>query len=113
MNMKTIEKAQIYHNTHNPLLPPKHHMPDVEAHVMSDGRLYLYGSYDACKKEYCSNFYRVASTADMENWIVSDKVMSGTNVPWFDENASVEKSQGELTPLYPKNDGRDGKESGA
>ena len=102
MNMETIEKAQIYHNTHNPFLPPEHHMPDVEAHVMSDGRLYLYGSYDACKKEYCSNFYRVASTADMENWIVSDKVMSGTNVPWFDENASVEKSQGELTPFIRK-----------
>ena len=31
MNMETIEKAQIYHNTHNPLLPPEHHMPDVEA----------------------------------------------------------------------------------
>lgn len=96
---KTSEEEPLYHNTHNPLLPLRHHMPDVEAHVMSDGKLYLYGSYDACKKEYCSNFYRVASTEDMENWKVSDKIMEGTDVAWFNENACVEASQGEVTPF--------------
>ena len=35
-------------------------------------------------------------------FIKYDKVMSGTNVPWFDENASVEKSQGEPTPFIRK-----------
>lgn len=102
MNFETATVSQVYHNTHNPLLPPGHHMPDVEAHVMSDGKLYLYGSYDDCKKEYCSNFYRVASTADMENWKVSGKVMKGEDVPWFDEDASVEESQGEPTPFIRK-----------
>ena len=30
----------------NPVLPPEHHIPDGEAHVMPDGKLYVYGSYD-------------------------------------------------------------------
>lgn len=102
MSFKTAVEDQIYHNAHNPLLPLKHHMPDVEAHVMSDGKLYLYGSYDDCKKEYCSNYYRVASTEDMKSWKVSGKVMAGTDVPWFDENANVEETQGEPTPFIRK-----------
>ena len=28
----------------NPVLPPEHHIPDGEAHVMPDGRLYVYDS---------------------------------------------------------------------
>lgn len=40
----------------NPLLPRKFFIPDAEAHVMPDGRLYLYGSCDISgKKEYCGN----------------------------------------------------------
>ena len=35
-----------YKNTRNPILPPDIHIPDGEGHVMPDGRLYIYGSYD-------------------------------------------------------------------
>ena len=49
----------------NPLLPRNFFIPDVEAHVMPDGRLYLYGSCDISgKKEYCGTEYRVFSTDD-------------------------------------------------
>ncbi|MDR0287668.1 MAG: family 43 glycosylhydrolase [Clostridiales bacterium] len=56
----------------NPLLPRQYFIPDGEAHVMSDGRLYLYGSLDISgANEYCSKQYRVFSTDDpkLENWI--------------------------------------------
>ena len=49
----------------NPLLPLDIHIPDAEARVMPDGRLYLYGSLDERDDRYCSGRYRVASTADL------------------------------------------------
>ena len=55
----------------NPLLPRRFFIPDAEARVMPDGRLYLYGSQDISgAKDYCSEKYRVFSTDDpkMENW---------------------------------------------
>ena len=77
-----------FRNTRNPILPLEHHVPDSEAHVFSDGKLYLYGSYDGIGETYCSPEYRVISTADMKNWTVSDVSFSGHDVPWFyDPNA--------------------------
>ena len=35
-----------------PVLPPYWHIPDSEAHVMPDGKLYIYGSYDDGKHVY-------------------------------------------------------------
>lgn len=53
----------------NPILPPQYFIPDVEAHVWPDGRLYLYGSQDISgDTTYCSHEYRVFSTADMMTW---------------------------------------------
>jgi len=53
----------------NPLLEDKYFIPDVEAHVWSDGRIYLYGSYDIRgAKNYCSEEYHVFSSADMREW---------------------------------------------
>ncbi len=72
-------------NTHNPVLPLKYHVPDAEGHVMSDGKLYLYGSYDELSDDYCSEKYYVVSTADMKNWEISDVAMEGKDVPWFDD----------------------------
>lgn len=80
-----------YQNTHNPILPLEHHIPDAEAHVMPDGKLYLYGSYDACKKEYCSNYYRVAYTADLKEWsVTAHKTLEGTDIPWFRDDVAIE-----------------------
>ena len=53
----------------NPILDLKEYIPDVEAHVFSDGRLYLYGSMDICgRDEWCSRKYKVFSTDDMVHW---------------------------------------------
>ncbi|MCC5844136.1 MAG: family 43 glycosylhydrolase [Verrucomicrobia bacterium] len=53
----------------NPILPLDQYIPDVEARVWQDGRLYLYGSRDRCgSSEYCSKSYRVFSTADLSEW---------------------------------------------
>jgi len=55
----------------NPLLPRYFFMPDAEARVMPDGRLYLYGSQDISgNKFYSAKEYRVFSTGDpkMEQW---------------------------------------------
>ncbi len=67
----------------NPLLPPDIHIPDGEAHEMPDGRLYVYGSFDAMDDYYCSNMYRVASTGDMRSWKVHDVCLRGEDIPWF------------------------------
>ena len=55
----------------NPLLPRKYFVPDAEARVMPDGRLYVYGSLDISgDRGYCSQEYRVFSTDDptLANW---------------------------------------------
>lgn len=74
---------EIYQNRRNPILPPRYHIPDVEAHVMPDGMLYLYGSYDNQEDAYCSEEYHVVSTPDMEHWTVHETALEGSRIPWF------------------------------
>ena len=51
----------------NPLLDDNIFVPDAEAHVWEDGRIYLYGSYDIKGADnYCSDRYHVFSSDDME-----------------------------------------------
>ena len=57
------DMMESYFNTHNPILPTEYHVPDSEAHVMPDGKLYIYGSYDNRDDVYCSEEYHVVSTA--------------------------------------------------
>ena len=55
----------------NPIFDRKSFVADPEAHKMSDGRLYVYGSLDISgKKDYCSQQYKVFSTDDpkVEKW---------------------------------------------
>jgi hypothetical protein len=53
----------------NPILPPQHFVPDVEARQWSDGRMYLYGSYDLSgRTSYCSWEYHVFSSDDLLHW---------------------------------------------
>ncbi len=53
----------------NPLLPENCFMPDAEARVMPDGRLYLYGSWDLPQNpDYCTRIHHCFSTDDMVNW---------------------------------------------
>ena len=56
----------------NPLFDRKLFVPDGEAHVMPDGRLYVYGSLDiGGAQTYCSDRYHVLSTDDprLERWV--------------------------------------------
>ena len=77
-----------YKNQRNPILPLKYHIPDSEGHVMPDGKLYIYGSYDDRSDVYCSDKYFVVSTADMKEWTIHGESLNGNQIPWFgDENA--------------------------
>ena len=52
---------------------------------MSDGKLYIYGSFDDREDVYCSDQYRVVSTADMKNWQVHPVSFRGQDVPWQED----------------------------
>ena len=74
----------------NPLLAENCFMPDAEARVMPDGRLYLYGSWDISESpDYCSHVMHCFSTDDMENWVDhgiifrNDETFYG--IPWNKE----------------------------
>ncbi len=72
-----------YKNRRNPVLPLQYHIPDSEGHVMPDGRLYIYGSYDDREDVYCSEKYYVVSTTDLEHWTIHEEALNGKQVPWF------------------------------
>lgn len=80
-------------NARNPILPLSCHIPDGEAHVMPDGRLYLYGSYDDREDVYCSDTYHVVSTPDMVHWTIHQDSLKGEKIPWF-QNPHAPKYQG-------------------
>ena len=63
------------------------YIPDGEAHVMPDGRVYIYGSCDDHADGWCSDHYYVLSSDadDLKNWEVSDISFSVNDVPWKDE----------------------------
>lgn len=65
----------------NPVLPPDIFIPDVEARVFED-RLFVYGSWDSQDHTFCSTEYHVASTADMHEWTIYPKALSGTDIAW-------------------------------
>lgn len=61
----------------NPILPHKHFIPDVEARVWKDGRIYLYGSMDIQGyDDYCSYDYHVFSSSDLLEWKDHGKTFS-------------------------------------
>ena len=94
-----------FKNIRNPILPLNIHIPDSEAHVMSDGKLYIYGSYDDYSNLYCSERYHVISTADMENWNIYNNSFHGSMVPWFnnpDAPKYVSNDWGEPTEFVKK-----------
>ena len=72
-----------FSNRRNPILPLEYHVPDSEGHVMPDGKLYVYGSFDDREDVYCSEKYHVVSTADMEHWTIHEESLNGNQIPWF------------------------------
>jgi hypothetical protein len=76
---------QTFRNCNNPILPIDIHVPDSEGHVMPDGRLYIYGSFDNSDDVFCSEEYHVVSTADLVDWSIFDKALDGNDIPWLNE----------------------------
>ena len=72
-----------FSNRRNPILPLEYHVPDSEGHVMPDGKLYVYGSFDDREDVYCSEKYHVVSTADMGHWTIHEESLNGNQIPWF------------------------------
>ncbi len=68
-----------------PYLDIKNNIPDGEAHVMPDGKVYVYGSLDVSDKYWCSTEYRVLSSEDLEHWEESPVSFSIEDVPWAKE----------------------------
>jgi len=71
----------------NPILPIQYFVPDVEARQWSDGRMYLYGSYDISgRTSYCSWEYHTFSSADLVHWEHHGESFRSTgpdsDVPW-------------------------------
>ncbi|AVK64109.1 xylosidase [Lactobacillus sp. CBA3606] len=53
----------------NPILDPTVYLPDAEARIMPDGRVYLYGSHDnPGDTEFCSTNYVTYSSTDLIHW---------------------------------------------
>lgn len=54
----------------NPVFDRDLYIPDPEAHVWPDGRLYIYGSRDeGGNPRYCSPIHNVLSTDNLVNWV--------------------------------------------
>lgn len=81
-----------FSNRRNPILPLEYHVPDSEGHVMPDGKLYVYGSFDDREDVYCSEKYHVVSTADMEHWTIHEESLNGNQISWFNNP---------VAPKYP------------
>lgn len=64
------------------LLPLDAYIPDGEAHVMPNGKLYVYGSLDREDYAWCTDSYRVVSSNDLKHWTISDTSFSTKDVPW-------------------------------
>jgi arabinoxylan arabinofuranohydrolase len=77
----------------NPILPIQHFVPDAEARVWEDGRMYIYGSYDISgDTAYCSHEYHVFSSEDLVNW--TDHGVS------FNSNGDTSEVSWSKAPLY-------------
>ncbi len=63
------------------MLPLDVLIPDGEAHVMPDGKAYLYGSLDKKDDAWCSQEYVTACSADLKSWQYSPS-FSIKDVPW-------------------------------
>ncbi len=106
MSMEISDMKEYFSNGHNPVLPADIHIPDGEAHIFGN-RLYVYGSFDKSKKEYCSEEYYVVSTADMLTWKIGKKSFDGKNVEWANKKFKKQyyiKDMGlkNPTPIYAK-----------
>ncbi len=64
-------------------MPLEFHFPDSVVHLISDGKLYVYGSFDYREDGFFSEKYHVVSTPDMEHWTIHEESLNGKQIPWF------------------------------
>lgn len=78
------------HYAPNPLLGSNTFVPDVEAHVWADGRIYLYGSYDIPgRSAYCSDCYHVYSSDNMKDWKDHGVAFSFADSAWAKDKGAL------------------------
>jgi arabinoxylan arabinofuranohydrolase len=64
----------------NPTLSTKIFIPDVEARVMPDGKVYIYGSMDnEGDTEFCSTSYVTYSSTDLIHWEEHGEIFNSTD----------------------------------
>ncbi len=74
----------------NPILNADIFVPDAEAHVWDDGRMYLYGSLDiAGKKGYCSDEYHVYSSDNLIDWVDHGVSFRLSQAKWAEGNTAL------------------------
>ena len=74
----------------NPLFKNDVFVPDGEAHVWEDGRIYVYGSWDLMGDDnYCSDVYHVFSSDDMENWTDHGVCFSSKQMAWVPDGTRL------------------------
>lgn len=90
---------------HNPILAENIFVPDAEAHVWEDGRIYIYGSFDIQgRRAYCSDEYHVYSSDNMVDWTDHGVSFSLKDIDWIDD-----KDGGYMALYAPDCAYRDGK----
>lgn len=60
----------------NPISPEGLYMADPSGHVWADGKLYIYGSIDKKRNDFCSHEYYVLSSENLKTWNVSKKAFA-------------------------------------
>jgi beta-xylosidase len=60
----------------NPISPPGIYIADPTARVWADGKLYIYGSNDESKTEFCSYTHHLLSTSNLKNWELTKNIFS-------------------------------------
>jgi len=79
-----------FKNCRNPILPIYIHIADPEAHIMPNGRVYVYGSWDQYDDDtFCSKEYRAISSDNMIDWIDHGISFDSSQVKWIFDKEKV------------------------
>ena len=96
---------KLFNNCKNPVFPIDFHVPDGEAHVMPDGKVYIYGSWDNANEYYCSEEYRTFSSSNLIDWNYHGESFNIKQVPWSQDKVKpnyMEMDLSDPTPLMKK-----------
>ncbi|MDP4206786.1 MAG: family 43 glycosylhydrolase, partial [Bacteroidota bacterium] len=89
----------------NPISPPGVYIADPSARVMSDGKLYIYGSNDESRGYYCSSVHHLLSTSNMKDWALTRNIFTSDAILYAPD--CIERS-GKCYLYYCMSDGSEG-----